>query len=165
MAIDTGYRYVDKGWNRIKGEYKLLDGCVSLIGLFSESLAEDGQFVANYMAVHEFGSRDGIIPERSWIRSWVDKNKGKLKAFVDDLYKKIVDGKMNTKIAMNKIGEYVSAGLKESITNLRTPPLKLATIKRKKSSNPLIDTGRARNSITHKEYFGNEGKRQLRRAR
>lgn len=49
-------------------------------------------------------------------------------------------------------GAFLEWKIKEKITHSdpEWPPLKPETIKRKRSSKPLIDTGRLRNSITHK---------------
>lgn len=49
-------------------------------------------------------------------------------------------------------GSFLEGKIKEKITlsDPDWPPLKPETIKRKKSSRPLIDTGRLRNSVTHK---------------
>ncbi|AIY89894.1 phage virion morphogenesis protein [Geoglobus acetivorans] len=49
-------------------------------------------------------------------------------------------------------GSFLEGKVKEKITqgDPDWPPLKPETIRRKKSSKPLIDTGRLRDSITHK---------------
>jgi len=54
--------------------------------------------------------------------------------------------------AIKKAASYLEGKIKETITEGRGewPPLKPATIKRKGSSKPLIDTGKLRASITHK---------------
>jgi len=45
----------------------------------------------------------------------------------------------------------VSAGIvKQQITDLRSPPNAQSTIERKGSSNPLIDTGLMRQTVTYK---------------
>ncbi len=60
---------------------------------------------------------------------------------------------MQSKIekALRLAGAYLEGKIKEKITNTDPdwPPLKPATIKRKGSSKPLIDTGKLRNSIVH----------------
>ncbi len=53
---------------------------------------------------------------------------------------------------LRKAGAFLEGAIKQTITEGRSewPPLKPETIRRKKSSRPLIDTGKLRNSITHK---------------
>lgn len=53
---------------------------------------------------------------------------------------------------LRKAGAFLEGKIKEKITHSDPswPPLKPETVKRKGSSKPLIDTGRLRNSITHK---------------
>lgn len=53
---------------------------------------------------------------------------------------------------LRKAGAFLEGKIKELFTKTPSewPPLKPETIRRKGSSKPLIDTGRLRNSITHK---------------
>lgn len=46
-------------------------------------------------------------------------------------------------------GEKAKAAIQEAITELKEPPNAPSTIKRKHSDNPLIDTGKMRQSVTY----------------
>lgn len=48
-----------------------------------------------------------------------------------------------------QLGEGVSKDMVQTINDGIEPALKEATIKRKKSSKPLLDTGRLKGAITH----------------
>ena len=51
--------------------------------------------------------------------------------------------------ALTLLGEVVSKDIIATINRGIRPGLKKSTIKRKKSSKPLIDTGRLKGAITH----------------
>lgn len=104
----------------------------------------DGFKMAELAAVHEFGSEDGRIPQRSFLRTSVEKNAGK---YFHHLAKNAVNGKPPEQI-LNEISAMAVGDVQENITNGDFVPLKPKTIKRKGSSKPLIDTGRLRQSIT-----------------
>lgn len=116
------------------------------VGVISDHTYEDGLTVVEVAAYNEFGTKH--IPERPFIRSTVKKEKPKLKAFSGKLLKKIIDGKLTREKALGLLGQKVAGEIKETITTLRAPPNAASTIAAKKSSNPLIDTGELRQSIT-----------------
>ena len=64
----------------------------------------------------------------------------------------ISEGKMSTKIALERWGTMGSSAVKDEITSPGTPfaPNAPFTIAKKKSSHPLIDTGAMRAAVTHK---------------
>lgn len=51
---------------------------------------------------------------------------------------------------LNNIGAFAAGGVQQYMTDLKTPPNAVYTIEQKGSSNPLIDTGALRASITWK---------------
>lgn len=99
--------------------------------------------------VHEFGSTDGTIPERSFIRSTLHgEDRKELIALSKRLLKKMADGSMDLEKALGLLGVAGADKISQKIVSIRTPPNSAATIRRKGSSNPLVDTGQLKNSIT-----------------
>jgi hypothetical protein len=115
------------------------------------SMVKGSLTVAQIMTVHEFGSDDGRIPMRSWLRGWFDESQEQMSGLVRDMTKQIVKGKLKAKSALARLGSIAVAELQARWA--RTPgdwaPLAESTIKRKKSSKPLIDTGQSRTSVTY----------------
>jgi hypothetical protein len=113
---------------------------------------EDGTPLVQIAAVHEFGSSDGHTPERSFLRSTVDVQ-GEAYAValvaVLDAARKAPIGAGNAVIrrGLGRLGAKAVGDVKRTITDLDTPPNAPSTVERKGSSNPLIDTGRLRQSI------------------
>ena len=99
--------------------------------------------------VHEYGSTDGKIPERSFMRSSLTgKGRKELLALSKKLLKKVANGSMDQKKALGLLGAAGADIISQKIVTLRSPANKAATIKAKGSSNPLVDTGQLKNSIT-----------------
>lgn len=101
-------------------------------------------------AVHEYGMPSLGIPERSFIRSGFDENVGKIERKIRELMPAVIDNSMDPDLFLDTIGEEFASLLKKKLIDLQDPPNSEATIKRKGSSNPLVDTGRLHDSIKHK---------------
>ena len=127
--------------NAGKGGIKSVD-----VGVFASAKYPDGTPVAAVAAWNEFGT--ATIPERPAIRVANKKNDDNLIALI----KRSVDSK--TMVITKRIGGLIGANhqgaIQQSIVKLRTPPNAEITKRAKKSSNPLIDTGFYKNSITYK---------------
>ena len=117
------------------------------VGFPASAKEPDGTSTAFIAAVHEFGSEH--VPERSFMRTSLGANRNKRKALNEQNLKKILNGGMSVDAALGQLGLMASSDIKEQIKNGSFAPLKAATIKRKGSSKPLVDTGQMRQSVTY----------------
>lgn len=101
--------------------------------------------LAQIATVNEFGG--GNVPERSFMRSTFDENRSKYQKRLERFLVQVIDGKIDLDRALGLMGTIVVRDVKVKIRDLRDPPNAPLTIKLKGSSNPLIDTGRMRQSI------------------
>ena len=100
------------------------------------------------MAIHEFGSEDGTIPDRAPIRITFETNHDEMAAFIAPLTRQVITNGMSVERALGLLGAKGVAEIKKTITQSDLPPpLKPATIARKGSDRPLVDTGQLINSI------------------
>lgn len=128
------------------------------VGVFGE----DDSDMVKIAAVHEFGAtikfktREGTvtIPERSYIRSGYETNKDDIMSKGDLLLGEVLELKLPVSTFFETMGEYIVGLIQEYMTDLKEPPNAKSTIKQKGSSNPLIDEGRLRDSITYKVVKG-----------
>ena len=128
---------------------KMAKGPHVAVGVLQDEPVSDGFSMLDLATVHEFGSKDGRIRQRSFIRSTCDaKQKHHLK-LMEKLQAKYLSGKMSLKTALEVLGSVVEKNIVQRINRGLKPRLKPGTVKRKKSSKPLIDTGRLKGSITH----------------
>lgn len=119
------------------------------VGFPAKAKEPDGSSTALIAAVHEFGAPDKGIPERSFMRTSLEQNRNKRKTLNEQNLKKVLNGGMSVDAALGQLGLMASSDIKEQIKNGSFTPLKAATIKRKGSSKPLIDTGQMRQSVTY----------------
>lgn len=119
---------------------------------------DSGMTLIEIAATHEFGSADGHIPERSFIRSTLYvRSQAALAQKIEAAAKLVIDGKLEPKKALELLGTFAASEIKNTITfneadgygEYPYPPLADSTIKAKGSSVPLIDTGQLKNSITY----------------
>ena len=125
------------------------------IGFFSTARYQDGTPVAAVAAANEFGVRlsDGgtEIPERPFFRRAIARMEEELPALLES---QIENGVLDP-AAAGRTGAWIAGKVQDSIVRMRQPPNSPATIARKGSSNPLIDTGHMRQSVTWKVNDGN----------
>lgn len=147
----------DLGLNRIiRTLNKDLDGVVVKVGVQAKdkavrrgkggSIRNTDQPLAVIAATHEFGLGD--MPQRSFLRSAYDENL----PVIDKMIQRVANGAvfgLGTNAALNQLGNVVQGMVQRKIVDGPFVPNSPATIKRKKSSKPLIDTGHLRQSIRY----------------
>ena len=90
------------------------------------------------------------IPERSFIRAGWDNNKDDVERRIERFLPQVMELDINLDTFLEAVGKEVEGRLKEFMKKLHYPPNSSFTIRRKGSSNPLIDTGALLDSITYK---------------
>ena len=113
------------------------------VGFFSTARYQDGTPVAAVAAWNEFGTE--TIPERPFFRNALaesERGVSNILAKGIDTKKMVVDERL-----AGRVGEYVQGKIRDSITALKEPPNAPETVRRKGSSDPLMDTGTLRNSV------------------
>ncbi len=146
------------------------EGYLTLVGLPSNATPyPDGTSVAMVATVHEFGAdikvtskmrgwfaAHGVhlgtsvihIPERSFLRSTVQKNQREYGQFLKTGLEKVAEGKLDGAQLAELLGLKVQGDIQKTIQDISNPPNSGFTIRMKGSSNPLIDTGHLAQSIT-----------------
>lgn len=104
---------------------------------------DSGLTVATVGAINHFGGGD--IPARPWLDVGVESGAREYLGAIEDGVSKGLD---NDKI-MDQVGALAVGSTQEYILNLSSPPNSPSTIKKKGSSNPLIDTSNMIQSITY----------------
>jgi hypothetical protein len=120
------------------------------VGIQGSQAAADhgGLTTAEVASFHEFGL--GNNPERSWLRGWFDEKKETNRQAMVEHAKAVVKGKLQPNQMMERLGQKFVGEIQERISAGIPPELKAATIRRKGSSTPLIDTGQLRTAVTYK---------------
>lgn len=126
---------------------KMLKGLGRLevrVGIQEGESSEEGVDLVDIAMFNELGTVH--IPSRPFLRDSVDANSDKINAFLQSMKQEILKGG-SAEDVLKKIGVFQKGLVQEEITKGNFAPNSEATIKRKGSDTPLIDTGRMRQSI------------------
>lgn len=139
----------DYGYEELSKRFKNGSGHQVKVGILRDSGKHDGSdlTVAHIAAIHEFGAPNANIPERSFMRATMDEKSSEIAALAKKLMRGVVEGKSSETTALGLLGAFIQSLFRAKINSGLKPPLKPATISRKGSSKPLIDTGQLINSI------------------
>jgi hypothetical protein len=140
----------DNGFRRQMQALRELASAHVVVGIREEAGRYEGDgddgpaTVAQVAAFNEFGLG---VPERSFLRATFDGKRKELEAAAMAEVRGVLEGRQDVTKALSRLGLRAAADVQATITELREPPNAPATIKKKGSSKPLIDTGRLRASV------------------
>ena len=134
---------------RLEKAMEELDKLAVFVGFQAgESAGEGGVDVAEYALYNELGTSRGI-PSRPFIRDSVDKHSDEINKFLERAVAKILDG-ASVETVLSMIGAEQVKRIQSEILDGNFAPNAEATIRRKGSDHPLIDTGRMMQSVHYK---------------
>lgn len=108
--------------------------------------------VIEYAAYNHFGTRDGRIPSRPFMSvAFEGLRKTKLKRAIKKESALLISPQHVESVdsSFRRLGVLGVSLIQEAITGIESPENADSTKARKKSSNPLIDTGRMRQSVQY----------------
>lgn len=110
-------------------------------------------------AIHEMGTADGRVPARSFLRSTFEEQKNKYVSILRRALPRVLEGKLTARTMFDALGQTMVSDINHKVRSGAgvPPPLKPATIARKGSGRPLIDTGRLLAAITWVTTLGGRG--------
>ena len=111
-----------------------------------KAMEEDGTDICDIAAWNELGTEH--IPSRPFIRNSVDNHSDEINSFLTEKRNDLVNG-VSARQVLNEIGVFQKDLIQAEIDNGSFEPNAEATIKKKGSSKPLIDTGRMRQSVNY----------------
>lgn len=120
------------------------------VGVFGDARREgEAATNAEIALVHEYGSPSRGIPERSFLRASIDLHRADYRAFLAAAARKLLDkGSSDMQQVFELLGLKAAADVKNL---MRLPgyfvPNTPETMRRKGSSQPLIDTGQLISSV------------------
>lgn len=117
---------------------------------------EDGAPLAVIGAVQEFGSADGHIPERSFLRVPLRSNQELFAKIWKNQIPLVIDGTITMMQLFDQLGARAVGVSQQAISAGINPPNAPSTIRQKGSSTTLVDTGRMRQAVTYVIREGGE---------
>lgn len=138
----------DMGWDDIKKSLVEATKKGIKVGIQAGEKTEDGKSDLPYIAwLHEFGSPHGMIPKRTFLRTGLEEKQGQIESSFAKVAPYVFAAGADIEQILNIIGQESEGIIKAKIVAGPFLPDKPATIKAKKSSSPLIDSGHMKDSI------------------
>lgn len=106
--------------------------------------------MADLATIHEYGAPGANIPERSFLRASLADNQQRYLQFLQLNIKPVLTGQTTMYQVWDKLGMIAQTDVQKYMIQGDFVPLKERTIKRKKSSAPLIDSGQMRQAVTYR---------------
>lgn len=124
---------------------KFKGGSFALVGIHEAAGMVDGEelTMATLGAIQHFGNDH--IPARRWLDVGVESG---TKEYLETIAEGMEKG-LDQEQILNQVGLLAVGYTQQFITELSDPPNAPSTIRQKGSSNPLIDTGAMRASVTY----------------
>ncbi|MCD7826345.1 MAG: hypothetical protein LUH14_10360 [Clostridiaceae bacterium] len=116
------------------------------IGIQQGETNDEGVDLVDIAMFNELGTIH--IPSRPFLRDSVDANADQINTFLQSMKQELLKGG-SAESVLKKIGTFQKGLIQEQIVNGNFEPNKEATIKKKGSDTPLVDTGRMRQSINY----------------
>jgi hypothetical protein len=114
------------------------------VGFLEGATYPDGTPVPEVAAYNEFGTSKSL--PRPFFRRMI---KAKAPTWGDDMGKLLTQTQFSATTTLGLMGERIKGQLQQSIVDLVSPPLAQATVARKGSAKPLVDTGHMLNSVDY----------------
>lgn len=141
----------DLGLKSIMNSLFKLNGKYVKIGLFGSEASPKNNIAARG-AVHEFGTKNGHVPKRSFMRTTFDKE---LVRIQNEIRKELSDSLSKKNFGafelLLPIGNWLVEKIKGTINNGAFKPLADSTVRKKGHNTILIDTGDMIKGLTVKK--------------
>ncbi len=151
--MSVSFKTRDLGKAKIERELKSARKLVALVGIPSDAKRhEDNPNIglAEIAFIMEKGSVVNNIPARPFMQQTRERNEKRVLGLSKKLLKNLSNGSTTAMDAIKKLGVTYEGAMKRIFIEGSFAPNAPATVRRKKSSRPLIDTGLLRQSIKHK---------------
>lgn len=130
--------------NKLIKEKVNLENAKLEVGFLQGATYPNGTSVAMVAFYNEFGTIN--IPPRPFFRNAISNDSNKWGRVFTNTYRDT----NNITQTLGVLGNIIKGSIIQSISATNEPPNAISTIKQKKSSKPLVDTGKLKASVTFK---------------
>jgi len=150
---------INLGADEIVEQAKRLSGSYVKVGAQAGSGRHDASDIdlARLLAVHEFGEPELNIPERSTLRYVMNTHQYKYLSHARMLLQRMQRREISANTLMTLMGEIITTDVQKMFGSHLLEANAPATVARKGSSAPLIDTGQLRQAIRYVVVMASKG--------
>lgn len=127
-----------------------LDNQEARVGWFESARYPDGTPVAYVATIHEFGTSDGHVPSRPFMRPAVADNGPEWMEQLGAGARAALQGSTSPSAVLEVVAAKAAGDVAKKIAAVTSPTLAPATVRRKGSTKPLVDTGQMIQSVTYR---------------
>ena len=150
--------YIDMGLGKILAEIekaRVASIQVGLVGEKAETPTSDGRLtLAEAGVINEFGSSDGHVPRRSFLRDPIHREEPLVIAELAQAAHDIALLRATAEVAYDKVGRRMALVVADAIVDGIPPANADATVEKKGFDEPLIDTGDMLAAVGHRVVRG-----------
>ncbi len=152
----------DRLWREIENDLKTLNRSHTKVGFLDGGTREDDPKLTNAQVAvfNEYGTAhfSGTIytngtPARPFMRPAIAENLDEIVQMQEEGYSDVIRQMSTVKTELARIGTFAQREIQRKIRDVKTPPNEASTIKRKGSSDPLINTSEMRQAVSHEEVL------------
>lgn len=144
----------DRGLTKLRGDLEELRRLSIRAGIQGDDASArhpSGDLtVGEVAALQEYGSDDGRIPARPFLRHTSESSAAKMREALRSAVSDVIDGRAEPADAFAKVGEELRLEIVKTIDRASewAQPLAASTVKRKGHDRPLRDTDEMRDSVS-----------------
>ena len=143
MSVEV--KLIDHGFDNIIRQALKLDGKGVKVGIRRGKGSHDGTDMLDIAVYNHFGT--ATIPARPFVSDCAEKNAGQIKEAQKRLVYRVYQGSLSADGALAQLGAWYVNVQQGHILHGGWTPNAPATIKRKGSNKPLVDTGQLVNTV------------------
>ena len=143
MSVEV--KLIDHGFDNIIRQALKLDGKGVKVGIRRGKGSHDGTDMLDIAVYNHFGT--STIPARPFISDCAEKNAGQIQEAQKRLVYRVYQGSLSADGALAELGAWYVNVQKGHILHGGWTPNAPATVKRKGSNKPLVDTGQLVNTV------------------
>ena len=143
MSVEV--KLIDHGFDNIIRQALKLDGKGVKVGIRRGKGSHDGTDMLDIAVYNHFGT--STIPARPFISDCAEKNAGQIQEAQKRLVYRVYQGGLSADGALAELGAWYVNVQKGHILHGGWTPNAPATVKRKGSNKPLVDTGQLVNTV------------------
>lgn len=143
MSVEVNL--IDHGFDKIIQQALKLDGKGVKVGIRRGKGSHDGTDMLDIAVYNHFGT--STIPARPFISDCAEKNAGQIREAQNRLVYRVYQGGLSADMALAQLGKWYTNVQKGHILHGGWTPNAPATVKRKGSNRPLVDTGQLVNTV------------------
>ena len=143
MSVEV--KLIDHGFDNIVRQALKLDGKGVKVGIRRGKGSHDGTDMLDIAVYNHFGT--ATIPARPFVSDCAEKNAGQIQEAQKRLVYRVYQGGLSADGALAELGAWYVNVQKGHILHGGWTPNAPATVKRKGSNKPLVDTGQLVNTV------------------